>query len=78
LDEQFIPIQQILNNKVKMNNDYPEQAGNFRVYNKKNGLKTSVLITTELKVIWLQPMTMFCHYKTIESIHHYLKLYKLN
>jgi hypothetical protein len=31
-DEQFIPIQQILNNKVKMNfQDNPIQAGNFRV-----------------------------------------------
>jgi hypothetical protein len=51
-DEQFIPIQQILNNKVKMNfQDNPIQAGNFRVYKRKNGLKTSVLIT-EPKVIW--------------------------
>lgn len=33
-DEQFIPIQQILNNKVKLTfNDYPEQAGNFEIYN---------------------------------------------
>lgn len=38
--EQFIPIQQILNNKVKMIfNDYPEQAGNFSIYNKKNWLE---------------------------------------
>lgn len=36
MEEQFIPIQQILNNKVKMTfNDYPEQAGNYRIYNKK-------------------------------------------
>ena len=35
-EEQFIPIQQILNNKVKMIfNDYPEQAGNYGIYNKK-------------------------------------------
>jgi hypothetical protein len=35
-EEQFIPVQQILNNKIKMNfNDYPEQAGNFEIYNKK-------------------------------------------
>ena len=35
-DEQFIPIQQILNNKVKMDfHDNPTQAGNFRIYNNK-------------------------------------------
>ncbi|WP_426064799.1 BatA domain-containing protein [Flavobacterium sp. DSP2-3-1] len=40
LDEQFIPIQQILNNKVKMTfNDYPEQAGNFSIYNKKEWIE---------------------------------------
>lgn len=34
--EQFIPIQQILNNKVKLIfNEYPEHAGNFEVYNQK-------------------------------------------
>jgi hypothetical protein len=39
-EEQFIPIQQILNNKIKMNfNDYPEQAGNFGIYNKKDWLE---------------------------------------
>jgi hypothetical protein len=36
--EQFIPIQQIMNNKVKLNfNDFLLQAGNFEVYNKMNG-----------------------------------------
>ena len=39
-NEQFIPIQQILNNKVKMNfGDYPEQAGNFAIYNKKEWIE---------------------------------------
>ncbi len=34
--EQFIPIQQILNNKVKLIfNDYPEEAGNFKIYSQK-------------------------------------------
>jgi hypothetical protein len=38
--EQFIPLQQIFNNKVKLNfNDYPEQAGNFRIYNKTNAIE---------------------------------------
>ncbi|WP_306352741.1 vWA domain-containing protein [Flavobacterium sp. '19STA2R22 D10 B1'] len=35
--EQFIPVQQILNNKVKLTfNDYPEQAGNFSIYKQDN------------------------------------------
>jgi hypothetical protein len=39
-EEQFIPVQQILNNKIKMNfNDYPEQAGNFGIYNKNEWLE---------------------------------------
>ncbi|KIC03641.1 membrane protein [Flavobacterium sp. JRM] len=39
-DEQFIPIQQILNNKVKIVfNDYPEKAGNYTIYNKKEALE---------------------------------------
>ncbi len=38
--EQFIPIQQILNNKVKLVfNDYPEQAGNFEVFNQNKKLE---------------------------------------
>ncbi|MCV9926969.1 BatA and WFA domain-containing protein [Flavobacterium sp. LS1R49] len=39
-EEQFIPIQQILSNKVKIVfNDYPEQAGNYTIYNKKEALE---------------------------------------
>jgi hypothetical protein len=35
--EQFIPIQQIVNKKVKLLfNDYPEEAGNFIIYNQNN------------------------------------------
>lgn len=35
-DDQFIPIQQILNNKVKLTfNDFPETAGNYSVFDKK-------------------------------------------
>jgi hypothetical protein len=38
--EQFIPIQQILNNKVKLVfNDYPEQAGNFEIFNQNEKLE---------------------------------------
>ncbi len=35
-DDSFIPIQQILNNKVKLTfNDFPETAGNYSVFDKK-------------------------------------------
>ena len=38
--EKFIPIQQILNNKVKITcNDYPQQAGNFGIYKQDELLK---------------------------------------
>ena len=39
-NETFIPIQQILNNKVQLTfNDYPVQAGNFEIYKQKNWLQ---------------------------------------
>ena len=39
-NESFIPIQQILDNKIKMTfNDYPEQAGNFGIYKQKDWLE---------------------------------------
>ena len=40
--ENFTPIQQILNNKVKITfNDLPEQAGNFGIYKKNELVKNS-------------------------------------
>ncbi|MBF2708022.1 vWA domain-containing protein [Flavobacterium soyangense] len=39
-NENFIPVQQNLNDKVKLTfNDYPEQAGNYGIYNQKEYLK---------------------------------------
>lgn len=39
-DEKFIPMQQILNNKVKLTfNDFPQKAGNFGIYKQENLLK---------------------------------------
>ncbi|MNK15876.1 hypothetical protein D3C87_340300 [compost metagenome] len=36
----FIPMQQVLNNKVKLSfGDYPEEAGNFAIYKKDENLK---------------------------------------
>jgi hypothetical protein len=38
--ETFIPVQQMLNDKVKLTfNDYPEQAGNFGIYNQEERLQ---------------------------------------
>jgi len=38
--ETFIPVQQILNDKVKLTfNDFPEQAGNFGIYNQNERLQ---------------------------------------
>lgn len=35
-DEQFIPVQQLLNNKVQLFlNDYPEKAGNYSIFDSK-------------------------------------------
>lgn len=39
-EESFVPVQQIMNNKVKLTfNDYPELAGNFGIYKKDELLK---------------------------------------
>jgi len=39
-DDSFIPIQQILNNKVKLTfNDFPEIAGNYSVFDKKESVE---------------------------------------
>ncbi|RED26475.1 putative membrane protein (TIGR02226 family) [Flavobacterium cutihirudinis] len=39
-DDSFIPIQQILNNKVKLTfNDFPETAGNYSIFDKKEGIE---------------------------------------
>lgn len=38
--ETFIPVQQILNDKVKLTfNDFPEQAGNFGIFNKNERIQ---------------------------------------
>lgn len=39
-DDSFIPIQQILNNKVKLTfNDFPETAGNYSIFDKKEWIE---------------------------------------
>jgi hypothetical protein len=39
-EEQFIPVQQLLNNKVQLFfNDYPEKAGNYTIYDSKTPIE---------------------------------------
>lgn len=39
-EDSFIPIQQILNNKVKLTfNDFPETAGNYSIFDKKENIE---------------------------------------
>ncbi len=70
LDEQFIPIQQILNNKVKMTfNDYPEQAGNFSIFNKKEWIENiSFNYNRTESDLAAANDNILSDYKTIESI----------
>ncbi|WP_426092081.1 BatA domain-containing protein [Flavobacterium sp. DSR3-2] len=70
LDEQFIPIQQIMNNKVKMTfNDYPEQAGNFSIYNKKEWIENiSFNYSRTESDLASANENILSKYKTIESI----------
>ncbi len=70
LDEQFIPVQQILNNKVKMTFlDNPTQAGNFSVFNKKKWIENLSFnyYRTESDLAAANE-NVVSDYKTIESI----------
>jgi hypothetical protein len=69
-EEQFIPIQQILNNKVKMTfNDYPEQAGNFSIFNKKEWVENiSFNYNRTESDLASANDNILSDYKTIESI----------
>jgi hypothetical protein len=69
-DEQFIPIQQILNNKVQLIfNDYPEQAGNYSIYNKKEWLENiSFNYNRTESNLAAANENILSNYKTTESI----------
>ncbi|WP_188051644.1 BatA domain-containing protein [Flavobacterium sp. GP15] len=70
VEEQFIPTQQILNNKVKMSfGDYPEQAGNFAVFNKKEWVE-NISFNYGRTESDLTPATenILSEYKNFESI----------
>ncbi|UQD56430.1 VWA domain-containing protein [Flavobacterium sp. K5-23] len=68
--EQFIPVQQILNNKVKLIfNDLPEQAGNFGVFKQKEGLENiSFNYSRTESNLEKANEEALSEYKTIESI----------
>ena len=69
-EEQFIPIQQILNNKVKMTfGDYPEEAGNFAIYNKKEWIENiSFNYDRAESDLATANENLVSEYKTVESI----------
>jgi len=68
--ETFIPIQQILNDKVKLTfNDFPVQAGNFGIYNKNERLQNISFNynRTESDLVQANKEAL-SDYKTIDSI----------
>ena len=69
-EEQFIPIQQILNNKVKMTfGDYSEEAGNFAIYNKKEWIENiSFNYDRTESDLATANENLVSEYKTVESI----------
>lgn len=69
--ETFIPVQQILNNKVKMTfNDLPAEAGNFSIYNQNQRLQNISLnySRTESDLAAANENAL-SNYKTIDSIN---------
>ena len=70
-DESFIPVQQILNDKVKLTfNDFPEQAGNFRIYNQNKRIQNiSFNYSRTESNLELANKNALSDYKTIDSIN---------
>jgi len=68
--ENFIPIQQILNKKVKVSfNDYPEEAGNFGIFAKDNLLKNVSFNYSRFESNLADPnLDLFKDFKKIDSI----------
>ncbi len=69
-NESFIPMQQIMNTKVKLSfNDLPEQAGNYKVFNKKEALQNISFnyARTESNIEKVDE-NIISEYKTIDSI----------
>jgi hypothetical protein len=68
--ETFIPVQQMLNDKVKMTfNDFPEQAGNFGIYNQNERLQNISFNYNRTESDLAQAnKDALSDYKTIDSI----------
>ena len=68
--ETFIPVQQMLNDKVKLTfNDFPEQAGNFGIYNQKERLENISFNYNRIESDLAQANEdALSDYKTIDSI----------
>ena len=68
--EKFIPVQQILNNKVKIIcNDYPQQAGNYGIYKKEQLLKNISFNYNRTESNLSPPSeTLLSGYKIIDSV----------
>jgi len=68
--ETFIPVQQILNDKVKLTfNDFPVQAGNFGIYNQKERLQNISFNYNRTESDLAQANEdVLSDYKTIDSI----------
>lgn len=69
-NETFIPIQQIMNNKVKLTfSDLPEQAGNYRIFDKKEGLQNiSFNYSRSESNLDNLDLNILSDYKTIDSV----------
>jgi hypothetical protein len=69
-EEQFIPVQQLLNNKVQLFfNDYPEKAGNYTIYDQKKSIENISFnyARTESNLDQIDE-SLLSNYKTSDSI----------
>ena len=68
--ETFIPVQQILNDKVKLTfNDFPVQAGNFEIFNQKESLQNISFNYNRTESDLAQANeNVLSQYKTIDSV----------
>jgi len=82
-NEQFIPIQQIMNSKVKMTfNDLPLEAGNFEIYNQKQWVE-NISFNYNRSESNLNPLdsNFLSEYNTadsIESVFHSIQTDRMN
>jgi hypothetical protein len=68
-DEKFIPVQQILNNKVKITcTDYPQQAGNFGIYKSNELLKNISFNYNRTESNLVSNEDILSDYKVIDSV----------